>query len=40
MSKYDFGYELEQGSTNKWAFEMVEKKCCRVYWNWALQSVI
>lgn len=30
MSKYDFGYELEQGSTNKWAFEMVEKNCCRV----------
>lgn len=23
MSKYDFGYQLEKGSTNEWAFQMV-----------------
>lgn len=24
MSKYDFGYELEEGSTNQWAFNIIE----------------
>lgn len=26
MSKYDFGYELEQGSTNEWAFQRIVRK--------------
>lgn len=25
MSKYDFGYQLEAGSTNEWAFQMVQE---------------
>jgi 2-polyprenyl-3-methyl-5-hydroxy-6-metoxy-1,4-benzoquinol methylase len=25
MSKYDFGYQLERGSTNEWAFQMVQE---------------
>lgn len=33
MSKYDFGYQLEAGSTNEWAFQMVQENS-RVFGDW------
>lgn len=27
MSKYDFGYELQEGTTNQWAYEQITEEC-------------